>query len=259
MVTFSGAEKLIIIDQGVTLLKVNDVYSLWKSWMAIGNNLTYEPAFRVVGGETTTGSSKITPYFFLTNGWKIRPQEANHTLTVDGILVTDDNEAPFVDTIDNWRISIQSIVPLYAETTVIDSSDVPIKVEAVLSEADRVHLSELQNYNDTAVKDSLDSVLEKLNDGTKAECDLNKVIAKVETVNASIDALGGSLTAMVTDSISSLNSTVNSNSMAITTMSGNVITNGVNLNALSTSVHSKLSSIGTDINNIPHDVWDFVI
>lgn len=114
--TFDGASRRIILSSGVTALDVKDCYSRWKEWVATSDNSKYLPAFEVVGGNPTVGSNTISSYFFLLNGWKIRPQEASHTLEVSGILITEDNSDPFVDTIGNYRVRIVQIVPLQAET-----------------------------------------------------------------------------------------------------------------------------------------------
>lgn len=38
------------------------------------------------------GVKKVAPYFFLMNGWKIRPYEGNHTLNLIGNLFIDNPE-----------------------------------------------------------------------------------------------------------------------------------------------------------------------
>jgi len=121
MVTFDGPNKLIICDAGTTSLNVKAMYSMWKEWMLLSDNSKYAQAFRVVGGDPTIGNNIITPYFFLLNGWKIRPQEANHTLKVDGILLTDDSSEAFTDTIGTYRIGINQIVPIYTESVLMET------------------------------------------------------------------------------------------------------------------------------------------
>ena len=121
MVTFDGVNKLIICDSGTTSLSVKAMYSMWKEWMLISDNSKYAQAFRVVGGDPTVGNNIITPYFFMLNGWKIRPQEANHTLQVDGILLTDDSSDAFTDTIGTFRIGINQIVPIYTESVLMET------------------------------------------------------------------------------------------------------------------------------------------
>ena len=45
---------------------------------------------RTIGGDPTVGTKSVAPYFFLTNGWKIRPYEGNHTLNITGNLFVDE-------------------------------------------------------------------------------------------------------------------------------------------------------------------------
>jgi hypothetical protein len=122
-VTFDGPNKLININNGETKINVRtDIYSAWKVWVTESDNSKYEQALRVVGGDPTIGINTITAYFFLMNGWKVRPYEGNHTLEIDGILIVDGGGDPFQDTIGDWRIAIQAIVPLKAETIIIDNT-----------------------------------------------------------------------------------------------------------------------------------------
>ena len=90
-VTFNGVNKLIIVNDGITGLDVMvDLYSDWKEWLKTGGNAKYLPAMRTVGGDPTTGVKKVAPYFFLTNGWKIRAYEGDHTLLIEGNLFVDE-------------------------------------------------------------------------------------------------------------------------------------------------------------------------
>jgi hypothetical protein len=145
MVTFDGANKLIICDTGTVSLSVKVMYSMWKEWMLISDNSKYTQAFRVVGGDPTVGNNIITPYFFMLNGWKIRPQEANHTLQVDGILLTDDSSDAFTDTLGTWRIGINQIVPIYTESVLMETG-----VSGLTAE-ERAKLLSLSNTDLTGV------------------------------------------------------------------------------------------------------------
>lgn len=114
---FNGPNKLIILQFGTTNVNVSeDLYSKWKAWVLEGDNAKYDPAFRVVGGEATVGANSIAGYFFLLNGWRVRPQEANHSLAVDGILIVEGGGDPFVNTIGAFNVRVTNIVPLQAET-----------------------------------------------------------------------------------------------------------------------------------------------
>jgi hypothetical protein len=118
--SFDGTNKLIVLTPGTVSFDVLDAYSRWKDWVATGDNAKYPQAFRAVGGDPTFGVNIVTPYFFLLNGWRFRPQEASHLLNVDGIVVVDGGGDPFVDTIGNHRVRIQFTVPVRAETVQVD-------------------------------------------------------------------------------------------------------------------------------------------
>jgi hypothetical protein len=136
-ITFDGDNKLMVCGSGTTELNIRKLYSMWKEWVMQDDNMKYLSAFRVVGGDPTVGDKIITPYFFLLNGWKIRPQKANHTLKVDGILLTDDDSDPFTDVDGNYRIAIQAIVPIYTETLKVGSGLSPEEHDKLMSTPDK--------------------------------------------------------------------------------------------------------------------------
>jgi len=109
-VTFDGPNKLIIVDYGVTEFKFQEVYSEWKNWVQEGDNAKYLMAMRTVGGDPTTGIKSVAPYFFLSNGWKIRPYEGDHYLTIDGNLFIDNPETygalVFVHTLGDHMVTV---------------------------------------------------------------------------------------------------------------------------------------------------------
>lgn len=139
--TFDGPNRLIILSSGTTTLDVQDMYSRWKDWATTGDNLKYAPFFDVVGGNPTVGSNSISNYFFLLGGAKIRPQEANHTLTVDGILIDEAGGDPFTDTLGTFRVRIVQVVPLQAEAVATSGGTAGLTTEqaAMLSALAKIH------------------------------------------------------------------------------------------------------------------------
>ena len=118
---FNGSNKIISLSLGTTLLDVRDLYSRWKQWV-ISDGLQYTQAFDVVGGDPINEAAGIyiTSYFFLINGWKIRPQEASHKLIVtNGILATADGSDPFIPTLGNYNILISYSQPIKTETVAL--------------------------------------------------------------------------------------------------------------------------------------------
>jgi hypothetical protein len=106
-VTFDGINKLIICNPGETeILVKEDIYSAWKEWVLLRDNAKFLEAIRVVGGDPITNIISLGATFFLRNGWKIRPAEADYNLNVVGNLYTDDGSLPFVDTIAQHNVKI---------------------------------------------------------------------------------------------------------------------------------------------------------
>jgi len=106
-VLFDGAVKVITVNYGEASIDVKqDIYSEWKNWIAISANANFEQAIRTVGGDETVESQYIAPYFFLLNGWKIRPYEGDHTLNINGNLYVDGGGSPFVHTVGNFNVLI---------------------------------------------------------------------------------------------------------------------------------------------------------
>lgn len=104
---FNGSTKRITLPTGMVVLDLIDLHSRWKDWVSLGN-AGFAKAFSTIGGET----SKIPLYLFLSNGWKIIPQSANHVLSVSqGILETDDASEPFVDPAGSYSIRINRESP----------------------------------------------------------------------------------------------------------------------------------------------------
>lgn len=116
--TFDGSNKRIICSSGTTVIDVVDLYSRWKDWVQAGN-AQYPEAFKTTGGDPidATAGTAIPAYAFLANGWRIRPQEANHTLNVvGGVLLVDGGGEPFVSTLGVFQVGIRYSQPVQAVT-----------------------------------------------------------------------------------------------------------------------------------------------
>lgn len=112
--SFDGATKIISISSS-TVLDIRDLWGRWVDWLLTGDNSKYAIAFTTVGGETVDTGVRIPVYVFLQNGWAIRPQESNHTLTVNnGILIRDGGGDPFTDTVGTFRVNVRYTQPVQA-------------------------------------------------------------------------------------------------------------------------------------------------
>ncbi|KKR87639.1 MAG: hypothetical protein UU32_C0004G0004 [Candidatus Woesebacteria bacterium GW2011_GWB1_41_10] len=117
--TYDTSKKLFILNSGITSIDVvADLYSDAKEdWKT--NPLLNKFIFPMVaiGGQGIGGGQKVSTYVILRNGWKIRPHEANHTLTVAGNLITDDETSPFVNVLGDYQVTIKSVVSSNSLTT----------------------------------------------------------------------------------------------------------------------------------------------
>jgi hypothetical protein len=114
--TFDGANKLVILSTGTTSIDLADLWSRWKDWLLAGN-AGYARAFDTVGGDPIDPSAgTIVPlYLFLQNGWKIRPQEADHTLSVaGGSLIVSGGGDPFADVLGDYTVRVRYQQPVQA-------------------------------------------------------------------------------------------------------------------------------------------------
>lgn len=113
----NGVTKTITLTSGTTIVSVRDVWSKWVDWFLTGDNSKFLPAFEQVGGNDIDISqgTKIPIYAFLVNGWKLKPQEANHTLTInDGILLVNGGGDPFLNTNGAYTVRINYQQPVQA-------------------------------------------------------------------------------------------------------------------------------------------------
>ena len=150
MVTFNGITKIIQIDNGVTTISVRALWSAWVNWFLTDDNSKFLPAFQTVGGNDIDISqgTKIPIYSFLQNGWKIKPQEANHTLTInDGILLVNGGGDPFINTVGAYTVRVNYQQPVQAISfSTNGASSTTLTKEEVREEMDTnsVKLIELQ-------------------------------------------------------------------------------------------------------------------
>ena len=105
---FQGQNKIIKVRSGVVQFSAAEVYSRWKQWCASGDKSQFLPAFsNSVGGESLGSGVAVGGYFFLQNGWKIRPQEADHQLLVTGNLYPiPDTAVMFDSTVGDFQVVV---------------------------------------------------------------------------------------------------------------------------------------------------------
>jgi hypothetical protein len=121
-VTFNGEDRLININIGVITLDVQiDLYSEWKRWSVLENNLKYLQAFRTFGGDQTISGQFAPRYFFLMNGWRI-VVDSGIDLLVGTNLYTDELDSPFIVT-NNSTVSLNNSDAAVVDTGISQNLD----------------------------------------------------------------------------------------------------------------------------------------
>lgn len=93
-VTFDGVNRQMYVTPEVSTINVErDLYSDWKEWSLLEDNVKYTQAMRSVGGDPLPNGDKLGNTFFLTNGWRI---VLDHSVDFVGNLFTDETTSPFV-------------------------------------------------------------------------------------------------------------------------------------------------------------------
>jgi len=132
--SFNGLTKVITLTTGTTSLSVRQLWSRWVDWFLTSDNSKYLPAFSQVGGndiDPIVGTA-IPIYAFLMNGWKLKPQEANHTVTIsDGILLVDGGGDPFNNTDGAYTVRINYQQPVQAITVAAGGGVTPPTPEEI--------------------------------------------------------------------------------------------------------------------------------
>jgi len=131
VVTFDGPNKLIIeiSAAGDNELDVFEIYSEWKVWVTQSDNMKYLQAFTPVGGDPITLTESLDITYFLENGWRIRPAELDHKLTLTGNIFTrEPGQSVSVDTVSPFTVNVETNVStvvrlLTPENTVLSDAE----------------------------------------------------------------------------------------------------------------------------------------
>ena len=124
-ITLNGSTKRIILDS--TSVSAAQIWSAWVDWHE--TNQQWPLAFQLVGGNALGGGLFIPPYFFLMNGWRVRPMEASHNLTITGNLFVDGGGVPVVGTLGTYQVNVNYTVPVQAQGIATSGSTGPTASE----------------------------------------------------------------------------------------------------------------------------------
>jgi hypothetical protein len=124
-ITLNGAAKRILLDSAS--VSAAQIWSAWVDWHEA--NQQWPLAFQLVGGNALGGGLFIPPYFFLLNGWRVRPMEASHNLTITGNLFVDGGGVPVVGTLGTYQVNVNYTVPVQAQGIATSGSTGPTASE----------------------------------------------------------------------------------------------------------------------------------
>ena len=124
-ITLDGSTKRIILDSAS--VSAAQIWSAWVDWHEA--NQQWPLAFQLVGGNALGGGLFIPPYFFLLNGWRVRPMEASHNLTITGNLFVDGGGVPVVGTLGAYQVTVNYTVPVQAQGIATSGSTGPTASE----------------------------------------------------------------------------------------------------------------------------------
>ena len=124
-ITLNGATKRIILDSAS--VSAAQIWSAWVDWHEA--NQQWPLAFQLVGGNALGGGLFIPPYFFLLNGWRVRPMEASHNLLIAGNLFVDGGGVPVVGTLGTYQVNVNYTVPVQAQGIATSGSTGPTASE----------------------------------------------------------------------------------------------------------------------------------
>jgi hypothetical protein len=110
-ITIDGATKLITLDSAE--VSAATIWSRWVDWHPA--NTEWPLAFQLVGGIALGGGLFIPPYFFLLNGWRVRPMNTDHNLTITGNLFVEGGGVPVVATASVHQVNVNYTVPVQAQ------------------------------------------------------------------------------------------------------------------------------------------------
>lgn len=135
--TFDGINLRIILPASTPDIDVEvDLYSDWKEWLKLSDNSKFPPAFDTTGGDPTTATETVAPFFFLRNdlGWRIRGPEENATITLTGNLFGREPSLPIlVPTLGSFTQQITTLVSSRALVSATDIIDLDGAIEAGLT------------------------------------------------------------------------------------------------------------------------------
>jgi hypothetical protein len=159
-ITFDPATQRVILDSAS--VTATELYSRWVDWAATSDNAKYGMVFRQVGSDDLGGGLSIPPYYFLQGGWRVRPMESSHNLTITGNLFVEGGGVPVVPTLGTYQVNVNYTVPVQAQGISTSGSTGPTASEiaaAILAAAQitPIHSNMKKTNDQTIIGDGTES------------------------------------------------------------------------------------------------------
>lgn len=210
-ISFNGTTKLATLSGGTTTLSVPELWSRWVDWVATGDNSKYPVALSQIGGDEISDGKYLGVTFFLENGWKIRPYEGDHTLTITGNLFSRDGSTQIAHTIDDYNVIVNLSTSNLVDTIATgggSSLTVDEIASAVWDRLASLHTN-TGTFGETvtmtkATADLNFNQLESLSDDVEAVTSLVQILLKYANNRTKIDPNAKTMTVFENDGVTIL-------------------------------------------------------
>lgn len=146
---FDGDQQFIILEASDgDVIDVVDIYDAFVVWQSIPGNEMFTGAFTTAGGTQLEQNLYIDTHYRLTGGWRIRPREANHTLTIRGNLFSQlIGGNMFAETLGGYTVPVRLYGGMHSRVVASDAPapDTGAIADAVWEHADVVSAAEVSD------------------------------------------------------------------------------------------------------------------
>jgi hypothetical protein len=110
--TYDTANRLfIVVGSGDVTIDARNAYSWVKhDWLTDDSLNRFAFPIDSIGGQSIGGGVSISAYYSLRYGWRIKPPEADCSITIVGNVITDTGDDPFIGTSGSFDTVIKYVV-----------------------------------------------------------------------------------------------------------------------------------------------------
>ena len=135
-ISFDTDRLHIVLGTAKTSYSAAEIWTAWVDWHP--SHPQWPLAMAQKGGDAIGGGLFSPLYFFMLNGWRVRPMEADHDLDITGNLAVEGGGRPVVRTLGAYQVNTFLIVPERAQGIATSGSTGPSAADiaaAILSAA----------------------------------------------------------------------------------------------------------------------------